>query len=532
MFATFGMFAGGGPLAAAAPPPSVSEVYGHLPLSFEVNEGQVDSSVKFLARGQGYGLFLTAAEAVLSLRGEHESSAVVRMQLLGGTRDPRAVGLDPQITRSNYFLGNDPRRWHTGVANYGRVRFEGVYPGVDLVYRGTQRRLEYDFVVAPGADPRRIRMAFRGADTVTIGPRGELILDTAGVTLVQPAPVLYQEARAGRRRVEGAYSLRSRSVGGSDAREVGFVIGDYDRARALIIDPIVVYSTFLGGSGINEAEGIAVDGAGNAYITGITTSTDFPGVTGSSVQPAYGGRGDAFVTKVNATGTAIVYSTYLGGSGSDQAGGLAVDGAGNAYITGITDSTDFPGVTGSSIQPVNGGAGDAFVTKINPAGTAIVYSTFLGGSGIDQAGDIAVDGAGNAYIAGVTASTTFPGVTGSSIQPANGGGRDAFVTMIDPAGTTIVYSTFLGGSGDDGGFDIAVDGAGNAYITGFTTSTTFPGVTGSSIQPAKAGIDDAFVTKISAAAPTAVIPTLGTLGMVLLTLLLTAGGVLRSRRPT
>ncbi|MDP9121298.1 MAG: SBBP repeat-containing protein, partial [Acidobacteriota bacterium] len=296
----------------------------------------------------------------------------------------------------------------------------------------------------------------------------------------------------------------------------------YDRARPLVIDPELIYSTFLGGSSAEgeytTGNGIAVDGAGNAYITGLTRTATFPGVTGSSIQPTHGRDTVAFVTKINAAGTAIVYSTFLGGDGaSGQA--IAVDGAGNAYVTGNAGSTAFPGAGGRAIRPAN--AGDSiFVTKIDAAGTAIVYSTFLGGGLENRSNGIAVDGAGNAYVTGGTSGTAFSGVTGSSIQPANAGGRqDAFVTKIDAAGTAIVYSTFLGGSELDVGNGIAVDGAGNAYVTGMTFSTTFPGITGSSIQPANGGINgDAFVTKINAAGTAIVYSTfLGGSGEVAVT---------------
>jgi beta-propeller repeat-containing protein len=491
---------GASPLAAGPGTPTqarVAEAYGKLPLSFEANEGQVDKTVKFLSRGQGYTLFLTPAEAVLSLRGPQHETAVVHMQMAGGQRAPRVVGFDPQVTKSNYFPGNDPRRWHTGVSHYARVRYEDVYPGIDLVYRGNQRQLEYDFVIAAGADPGRVRLAFQGVDALTIGALGELVVHTAQGDLVQPPPVLYQEVEEKRQPVEGHYVLRT-------GHQVGFAVGRYDRGRPLVIDPVLTYSTFLGGSGDDEIRAMAVDGAGNAYVTGFTDSTTFPGVNGGSIQPAHaGGADDAFVTKINPTGTAIVYSTFLGGSGMEIANAIAVDSAGNAYITGYTSSTTFPGVGAGSIQPTYGGGDtDSFVTKINAAGTAIVYSTFLGGSATEWAHAIAVDGAGNAYVTGFTNSATFPGVNGSSIQPANGGGAspaDAFVTKINPAGTAIVYSTFLGGSGSDQGSGIAVDSAGNAYVTGETSSSTFPGVNGSSIQPANGGGGDTFVTKINPA---------------------------------
>lgn len=537
-----------GTLPPAAARDAQTQIYGRLPLSFEANQGQVDSAVRFLSRGEGYTLFLTSTEAVLSLRGAQRDS-IVRMRLVGGNRDPRLVGVSPRATKSNYLLGNDPRHWHTDVPHYDRVRAEDVYPGVDLIYRGNPRQLEYDFVIAPGADPGRIRLAFRGADAITRGAEGELILHTANGDLVQHAPVVYQEIGEQRQRVDGRYILLAR-------REVGFEIGRYDRTRPLIIDPVLSYSTYLGGSSSEHGfgtttSGIAVDGAGNAYIASTTDSTTFPGVSGSSIQPARAGDDDAFVTKINAAGTAIVYSTFLGGSDIDESLGIAADAAGNVYITGWTSSTTFPGVNGSSIQPIHaGGFRDGFVTKIDPAGTAIVYSTFLGGSGVDEAKGIAIDSAGGAYVTGRTFSTTFPGVSGSSIQPAKGGSSDAFVTKIDPTGTAIVYSTFLvgspqvdeafgiavdfagnacvtgftfvgpdseafvikvnpagtalvysillGGSGSESGLGVGVDGAGNAYVTGWTNSTSFTGVDGSSIQPVYGGgLEDAFVTRIN-----------------------------------
>ena len=488
----------------------ISEAYGKLPLTFEANQGQADGSVKYLGRGQGFTLFLSKDEALLNLSRNGHDSTVVGMKLDGANRDPHVVGVDPQETKSNYFLGNDPRQWHTGVEHYGKVRLEEVYPGIDLVYRGNQRQLEYDFVISPGADPGRIRLRFRNSEGVSIGAQGELIVHTEDGDLVEHAPIVYQETGAGRQLVDGKYVLlASRSAEKrieAAGPRVGFRIGAYDSSRPLVIDPVLVYSTFLGGTATDVGNAIAVDGAGNAYVTGWTASATFPGVTGSSIQPTnHGGNADpafeAFVTKINAAGTAIVYSTFLGGSGDDIAYGIAVDAAGNAYVAGQTDSASFPGVNGSSIQPAyGGGKHDGFVTKINAAGTAIVYSTYLGGSGDDAAYRIAVDSSGNAYVAGQTDSASFPGVNGSSLQPANGGGDDGFVTRINAAGTTILYSTFLGGTGSDYAGAIAVDGAGNAYVAGSTTSATFPGVNGGSIQPTNhGGEDDCFMTKINAA---------------------------------
>jgi hypothetical protein len=320
---------------------------------------------------------------------------------------------------------------------------------------------------------------------------------------VQPAPAVYQEEGMQRQRVEGRYLLVARPGavrgGAGGEQQVGFALGRYDRARPLVIDPVLVYSTFLGGSGDDSATGIVLDGAGNAYVAGITTSTAFPGVSGSSIQPANGGGvEDGFVTKINAAGTAILYSTFLGSSGDDAIAGIGIDDAGNVYLAGSTDSPTFPGVGASSIQPTNHGGMDGFVTKLNATGSAIVYSTFLGGSRDDFANGIAVDGTGNAYVTGLTNSATFPGVNASSIQSTNRFGS-AFVTKINPLGTAIVYSTFLGGREGDGAVAIAVDGAGNAYVAGVAYSPDFPGVSGSLIQSINAGKGDAFVTKINAA---------------------------------
>jgi hypothetical protein len=478
--------------------------YGKLPLHFEANQGQSDERVKFLARGSGYGLFLTSTESVLVLRkgeaggpgkgtarGEAATTTrsgppeVLRMKLLGADPRPAIEGREELPGKSHYFIGNDPKKWRTNVPQYARVEYKDVYPGVSLTYYGNQGQLEYDFVVSPGGDPRRIRLGIEGARKVQVDAEGNLVLSLAGGEVVQKAPVVYQEVDGARNAVEGRFVLRGRN-------EVGFEVGPYEAERPLVLDPLLVYSTYLGGSSVDQASGIAVDASGNAYVTGRTVSTNFP--TASPLQAANGGGYDTFVAKLNTAGSALVYSTYLGGSGDDFGQGIAVDTSGNAYVTGWTFSTDFP--TASPLQAASGGGLDAFVAKLNATGSALVYSTYLGGSAYDFGQGIAVGASGNAYITGYTDSTNFP--TANPFQAAFGGGNDAFVTKLNAAGSALVYSTYLGGSGDEHGQGIGVDASGNASVTGFTDSTDFP-----TANPLQAGYGggqyDAFVAKLNAA---------------------------------
>ena len=364
-----------------------SAAYGQLPLAFEANDGQAAAPADFLARGPGYALALGPTGAALGLR--HAGGGdVLHLNLVGANPAASAVGSDELTTKTNYFLGSDPAQWRTDVPNYGKVTYPGVYPGIDLVYYGSQRQLEYDFVVAPGSDPRAIRLSVAGARRVSLDARGNLDLDTAGGTVVQHAPVVYQEVDGVRHNVAGRFVLHG--------TQVGFQVGRYDHARPLVIDPVLSYSTYLGGSGEDQALGVAVDAGGNAYVTGFTYSANFATTTGA-VQPGAGGDEDIFVTKLNATGTQAVYSTYVGGSSFDEARGIAVDADGNAYVAGVTGSTNFPTTIGA-FQPANTSpVFAAFVAKLNPTGSGLVYSTYLHGTtGDAQARGIAVDAAGSA----------------------------------------------------------------------------------------------------------------------------------------
>ena len=532
-----------------------------------------------------------SAKPVPARRGSVDE-AVLRMKLVGANPSAQVTGLDELPGKSNYFIGNDPKKWRTNVPTYAKVRYENVYPGIDLLYYGNQRQLEYDFVVSPGADPRTIRLAFpsrdrEGAGALRIDDQGDLLLGAEGSELRLHKPVVYQEINGERQSISGKFVIQK-------DHQVGFEVARYDASKPLIIDPVLVYSTYLGGSGDDRGSGIAVDSSGNAYVTGLTLSSNFPTTSGAfqtsgvgcfvtkfnpagtalaystlinngeclaiavdsagnayvtgdtqstnfptanAFQAVYGGGTcgfpgvsypcpDAFVTKLNATGSALVYSTYLGGSGEDYGGsgqdyglGIAVDSSGNAYVTGYTSSTNFPTKNAfqAAFTAVNCPPGsdpypcfNAFVTKLNAAGSALVYSTYLGGSGDDNGSGIAVDSSGNAYVTGYTHSTNFP-TTANAFQPAFGGGSiHAFVTKLNAAGSALVYSTYLGGSGGDYGQAIAVDASGNAYVTGQTFSANFP-TTENAFQAAFAGgtcvsaasviypCGNAFVTKLNAA---------------------------------
>jgi len=493
--------------------------YGRLPLHFEENRGQTDAQVRFLSRGAGYALFLTRDEAVLQLRkAEPRSrndgrqspsspqSATLRLKLLGANPEPRITGFNQLPGKANYLIGSDPSQWRANIPTYAKVHYRNVYAGVDLVYYGNQRQLEHDFVVAPGADPKQIRLAVEGAERVELEPQGDALLRVGDGEVRLRAPLAYQEISGRRQPVAARYALRERNPrpvpmqSGSEIRnpqseELGFELGAYDPALPLVIDPVLVYSTYLGGSGNDIANGIAVDSDGNAYIAGQTLLADFPtnplnARLGPTNTP---GALDVFVAKLNYTGSSLMFSTYLGGSGDDVGTGIALNSSGSAYVTGSTMSTDFPTTLGAYQSP-NPGGQDAFVTKLAPDGSALVYSVRLGGGSIDVGRGIAVDSNGNAYVTGETFSTNFP--TWNASQTSNGAVWDAFVTKLNPAGSALLYSTYLGGNADDMGRGIAVDTLGNAYVTGDTRSTDFPTTPGA-FQTAGGGYD-AFVTKLSA----------------------------------
>jgi hypothetical protein len=540
----------------AEPRPGVAGTrsrYTHLPMHFEPNLGQTAADVRFTAHGHGYTLYLTEEEVVFSLlpgkpRADgrdrrvlsrmagssleengrtKQPNAVMRMRLEGSNRSssPSIEGLERLPSISNYFLGNDPKQWRTHVPHFRRVKYKGVYPGIDLVFYGNPRQLEYDFVLAPGANPGDIRLAFQGVDEMRLADSGDLILKVADAELTQKVPRIYQDVNGRRQEVRGRYVLRKKeqelvAVAPADKVTeawVGFQVASYEPDRRLVIDPVIVYSTYLGGSETDIAYDIAVDSAGNTYVTGQTASLNFPSV--GAPFPNAGGSQDAFLAKINADGTALVYATYLGGRLDDSAQSIAVDAAANTYLTGWTNSFDFPLV--NARDTLLEGGQDAFVLKLGGDGAALVYSTYLGGGGggsgfggIDVGFGIAVDAAGNAYVAGATQGK-FP-VTPNAFQVLRGGDFDGFVTKVSSDGLSLVYATYLGGFDIDYAYDITIDVQGNAYVTGTTRSgSPIPFPTKNALQGGFLWPQEAFISKLNAAGTDLVYSTyLGSLALL------------------
>ena len=531
------------------------------PLGFEANRGQADPDVEFIGRGPGFGLLLKPNEAIFSLtkqvpasvinRSENSRPSLIAMKLEGANSTPFLSGVEPQPARANYLIGDDSSKWVRDVDTYSRVAYSNVYRGIDLTFYREQAQLEYDFAVAPGADAREIRLSFDGASEAKIGADGDLILGTAAGELKNNRPIAYQERDGAR--TEIAASFRRVSDG-----TIGFEVGEYDHTRSLVIDPVLVYSTYLGGSASDFGRGIVADSAGNAYVVGDSNSSDFlfrssltnsdvfvgklnpsgnflsyfffggaknetaTGLTvdsmgnvylcGSTESPdfprlgplgvALKGTSDAFAIKLvpepDQSALIFQYSSLIGGSGDENSVGIAVDNAGSAYLTGRTTSTDFPTV-GPIQATFGGGTSDAFVSKLAADGGSLVYSTYLGGSADEDSGGktgISVDSSGNAYVVGDTLSTNFP--TKAPLQAAKSGSAstsDGFVAKINPSGSDFVYSTYLGGTNDDSALAVASDQTGNAYAAGRTKSASF---TGSSTTRTANGTADAFVAKLNA----------------------------------
>ena len=565
----WGLMLQGGLLAGAStdvPAPSAPTQFLTTPLSFEANVGQVEAPVHYLSRGPGYGVFLTPTEAVLVVQRPTASvaadsrpgqtahppvplnAATLRLQFVGAQgRTAPPIGRDPLPGQSHYFLGNDPSKWHTQVPHYAQVVYEDLYPGIDLIYYGREGQLEYDLVLAPGANPHDIELQVQGAETLTLTPEGHLRIETAVGEVLQHQPVIYQQKDGMKNFIAGAYRV-------GEANRVSFVIAAYDATRPLYIDPVLsyasyfpsdglyslaqdaegnlyltgaalpafptvnagqsdhrgfrdafvskldptgttlLYSTYLGGSRDDLGRDLAVDATGRASVVGISSSADFP--TANALQEQHAGSYDVVVARLSPSGASLEYATYLGGSGEDgllRGLALALDAQGNAYVSGTTNSSDFP--TLQALQPTYGGAVDAFVAKVGSDEPALLYATYLGGTSSEYGGDLAVDGVGQAYVVGTTFSADFPTV--NPLQPAVGGERDLFITKLTSDGAAVVYSTYLGGTAQDEGHGLTVDADGQAYVTGHTHSTDYPVV--KPVQATLAGGADVVISHLDAA---------------------------------
>ncbi|HEU4479605.1 MAG TPA: SBBP repeat-containing protein, partial [Pyrinomonadaceae bacterium] len=468
--------------------------FGRLPLSFVVNRGQHEQPVKFISNGPGYRLFLTANEAVLTLRKPQADTkvregSVLRLKMIGANAAPQVKGHDELPGKVNYFIGNDPQKWQRNIPTYRKVYYKDVYPGIDVVYYGNQRELEYDFIVAPGANPKAIKFTVEGADQIRLDGTGNLLLNLKHGEVRLHKPLIYQLTEQGsRREVKGDYVIKG--------REIRFKVQAFDSGKPLVIDPVLSYSTFLGGADSEQAFGIAVDSQGSAYVTGSTDDDLFPGTfpTTAGAFKTTSQGGSAFVSKLDPTGSTLVYSTYISSNSFGRS--IAVDASGNAYVTGTTTANDFPIVNGlkSSIN-----SQDAFVTKLNSSGSGLLFSTLLGGTNEDSGSGIAVDGNGNIYVVGSTLSTNFPTINAiqSNLGPGSGC-YDGFVTKIDPSAPSYVFSTYLGATGCDHATAVALDTSADVYVTGSTDSLNFP-TTANAFQGTKAStiFSDAYVTKLT-----------------------------------
>ena len=489
--------------------------YGKLPLSFEANQGQTDPSVKFLSRASGYTLFLTENGAVLAQRGarrdpkdrnsergtRHLSAAnpgaaaedklTLSMGLVGANRAAVVKGAEELPGKSNYFIGNDPKKWRTNVSTYAKVKYEDVYPGVDLVYYGNQGQLEYDLVVAPGADPSPIAFELGAIcepprqcpEPLRLDRSGDLVVETGSGGIRFRKPVAYQLGRSGEKRyVEATYAVEvSESKSWKPESKIRFQLAPYDSSAPLVIDPVLAYSTYLGGNGLDKVSGIVVTSSGEATVVGSTNSTNFP-VAANAFQPAFGGgEYDALVTQLSANGRSLIFSTYLGGNDDDESWGVGLDAEDNVYVSGLTASLNFPTTANAYSTAFNGTGDDSFLTKLNPTGSSLLYSTYIGpvyqGAGNVHLGEFLVtNSTGKAYIEGVTDSVGFP-VTPGAYQPTLAGSKDAILTIIDTTqsgSASLAYSTYLGGTGWDEGHGVALDASGNVYLTGVTYSLNYP----------------------------------------------------------
>ncbi|MGK0172631.1 MAG: hypothetical protein ACI9W2_004370, partial [Gammaproteobacteria bacterium] len=475
------------------------------PMRFEQNLGQVQSNVRFTSRGRGYELYLSDDETVLKLHDRRVrkvnqprnvsvtqipsktvpgNQSVLRMRLIGAHTPSAMTGSKPLHTRVNYLRGANEKQWHRDVPTFARVKANAIYPGIDLVYYGHGAALEYDFVVAAGANPDDILIEFDGANQIEIELSGALVLTTPAANIRLRLPAIYQEVANERREIDGTWVMRG-------TNRAGFKVGKYDSKLALVIDPVLDFSTYLGGGGSEDGldnMGVALDAQGNIYVAGTTDSADFP--TTGDIQDQFAGTIDAFVAKLDPSGSQLIFATYIGGSSVDSGQAITLDAAGNIYIGGFTDSVDFPIV--APLQAAIGGEFDGFVVKLDPSGSSILYATYIGGDKRDFVLGIDVNTAGEVYVTGDAESENFP--VFDALQPVKGGSWDAYAAKLSAAGDAIVFSTFLGGTLLDSGQDIKVDSGGYVHVVGFTVSSDFP--TENAFQATSNGDVEAYAVKI------------------------------------
>jgi len=484
---------------------SVAPDFGKTPLYFMANQGQADEQALFYARTSRYTLWVTKEGLIFdsicrgneptptdssprrALKEEAESErAAPRLVFLNSNRNPKVTALEPSEHKVNYFIGNDPAKWKSDIPTSLAVLCEEVYPGIDLKIYGSEQQIEYDWIVKPGAHYQDIRFEYRDAEKAEVDGEGSLVIETKFGRLVNKKPSSHQRIGGETTPIGSHYLALGSGV-------FAYTVSVHRLDRELVIDPLIlVYSTYLGGSNYDHGYAIAVDKNGAAYVTGETQSTNFPVKAPYQSALKNGVFNDAFVAKFAPAGNALVYSTYLGGSYGEHGKGIAVDGAGAVYVTGWTGSQDFP--LQNPFQNAPKKNPEAYISKLSPAGNALVYSSYLGGSDSEWATAIAVDASGAAYLTGWTKSTDFPLL--NPIQNARGGNEDAFVSKIAPAGNALVYSTYLGGLQDEEGLGIAVDSGGSAYLTGWTWSPNFP-----LLNPYQNALkyEDAFVAKLAPA---------------------------------
>jgi Beta-propeller repeat len=513
-------------LTALAVSAQTTVPFGNLPLYFEAN-----SPAQFLAHGRDSQFLVSPTGAQLILQ-KPGAARAMQMQFVGANPRAQICGDHELSGKINYLTGGDPARWRSGVPIFAKVSVEGIYPGINLVYYGNQQQLEYDFTVAAGASPDSIVIHFAGTDKISVNAQGELALNLGGNEILQPRPSIYQTVNGARREIGGGYKIL-------DAHSVAFNVGNYDHTQPLVIDPVLGYSTYFGGTLADTAWAVALNtNNGSVYVAGQTLSVfatkkvsfSTPGAfqeyfekgdpfsTTNVLQDDFlGGKitGDGFVARFDDTGTNLIYLTYLGGSKDDLVSSVVVDAAGDAFVTGFTDSPDFPVSTNALYPHISGVQnsrnkafpGDAFIAELDPSGSNLLYSTYLGGSQLEAGNGITLDSAGNIYVTGLTGSTDFP-VT-NAVQSILKGTNNVFVAEMRADGSPLIFSTYLGGTNSDSGESLALDAANNIWVTGFTSSTNFPITTNAFTKVLNGGLlkkagkkyfaYDAFVAEFSSA---------------------------------